>query len=404
MRRRDAWILVICAVLTNTVSFLDRNTLTTISPSVIKGLDIDQTMYGFALTAFACSYLIASPFAGRMLERIGARRGLLIAVLVWSTVSGLHALAVAYPLLLAMRAALGVAESPCLPGASQVIVRALPPPSRARAFGLLFIGSSLGGICAAPIAGYFDTRWGWQSAFLATATIGLAWVPIWLAVAFRQRSREVIDRPTEKPAGAPPASLRAVLRDPIVLRGVLTVFFTSLPLSFPGGWGSQLLSVDFHIKNVTHYNWLPSLGIDVGGLFFGDLMSRRYRRRGVGPDPAALTLALFLVTLGTWGAAASPDPWLAMISLGLILTGATGVYTVMLAETTAHVPHAAAMIAGSVTAVQALAFIVVSPLIGWIGDRTGTHIYTLVGLGFIPVATWVFAMVTLRRRPAVTAR
>src|SRR6185295_16573165 len=132
------------------------------------------------------AYLIGAPPAGWLVDRLGARRGLLWAVLLWSAVAALHALVPGFGVLFALRIALGLAESPSFPGAAQTVQRALPPEERARGFGVLFTGSSFGAMLAPPIASYLATRFGWRTAMLSTAAIGLVWVPVWLLVAFRK--------------------------------------------------------------------------------------------------------------------------------------------------------------------------------------------------------------------------
>src|SRR5262245_56279101 len=134
-----------------TVSYIDRSTLAVLGPSVKSALDIDATEYGWLTSAFSMAYLIATPLAGWWIGRIGARRGLVGSVLLWTAVSALHALVPGFGVLFALRIALGMAEGPSFPGAAQTIQRVLPPNERARGFGVLFTGSSLGGMIVPPL-------------------------------------------------------------------------------------------------------------------------------------------------------------------------------------------------------------------------------------------------------------
>jgi MFS family permease len=117
------------------VSYIDRQTLSVIAPTVQAQLGIDDVAYGWLVSAFSIAYLVGAPIAGRVIDRVGARRGLLVAVLVWSGVAALHTLVPGFGVLFGLRIALGIAESPSFPGAAQTIHRALPPkdrPPRAR--------------------------------------------------------------------------------------------------------------------------------------------------------------------------------------------------------------------------------------------------------------------------------
>src|SRR5437870_1617501 len=123
------------------VSYLDRQALAILAPTICRALDISDGEYGYLVSAFSLAYLFFAPLGGRLIDRIGARRGLLASVLVWSVVSATHALAPGFAVLLALRIALGIAEAPSFPGAAQTVSRVLPERDRGTGFGLLFTGS-----------------------------------------------------------------------------------------------------------------------------------------------------------------------------------------------------------------------------------------------------------------------
>src|SRR5262249_41416999 len=148
--------------------------------TVREALHINHSAYGSLTGAFSLSYLVGAPLAGWLLDRIGARRGLTLSILVWSAVSALHALAPSVAVLFLLRVALGLAESPSFPGAAQTVRRALPRSHRAMGYGVVFTGSSLGAMIAAPLAIGLNNRLGWRLAFVGTSLCGLLWLPLWL--------------------------------------------------------------------------------------------------------------------------------------------------------------------------------------------------------------------------------
>src|SRR5438128_12576498 len=89
---RWAWALALTGTFTMSVSYVDRQTLSALAPTVTKELNIDETHYGLLVSAFSIAYLVGAPLAGRFIDAVGARRGLLGAVLIWSAVAALHAL------------------------------------------------------------------------------------------------------------------------------------------------------------------------------------------------------------------------------------------------------------------------------------------------------------------------
>src|SRR4051794_5081374 len=164
------------------VSYIDRQTLAAIAPSVRSALDLSHTEYGWLISAFSLAYLVGAPTAGVIVDRFGARRGFAVAVVVWSIVAGAHALVTSFAMLFALRILLGAAEAPSFPAAAQAIRRSLPKTYRSAAYGLLFTGSSVGAMIAAPLALSLEGSFGFRAAFVGTAVIGTAWIPFWLVM------------------------------------------------------------------------------------------------------------------------------------------------------------------------------------------------------------------------------
>src|SRR6478736_5469919 len=94
--RASGWAVALVATLGMSVSYVDRQTLAAIAPSVTKALAIDNTQYGWLISAFSIAYLVGAPLAGILVDRLGARRGFAVAVFVWSIVAGMHGLATSF--------------------------------------------------------------------------------------------------------------------------------------------------------------------------------------------------------------------------------------------------------------------------------------------------------------------
>lgn len=385
--RRQAWLLVLVATLTMAVSYVDRQVLAVLAPTVTAALAIDEPSYGLLAAAFSLAYLVGAPLAGRWIDRVGARRGLLLAVLVWSSVSALHALAPGFASLFALRIALGLTESPSFPGATQTVHRALPPEERARGFGVLFTGSSIGAIVAAPLATFVAARFGWRGAMVVTALVGLAWVPLWLAVAWSNEGRARLDR-RAPPTTEQVPSFVATVRHPAVLRATLLVFASAPVLAFALLWSSKFLVSRYGLSQteVGGLVWLPPLAFDLGAVAFGDLASRR--RDGGTPRllvaiGAALSLAIALVPL-------ADRPSTATALVGVAVTGAGALYALLTSDMLARVPPSCVSVAGGATAAaQSIAYVLVNPLLGKSVQATGSYTAALVAL-----AVWVVPGVT----------
>ena len=377
MKRPVAWAVVIVATLTMTVSYVDRSTLSVLAPAVTKALGISDTGYGWLTAAFSFAYLAATPIAGWWIDRVGARTGLVRSVLVWSTVAALHSLVPGLWSLFALRIALGFAEGPGFPGAAQTVQRVLPPAERARGFGLLFTGSSIGGMLAPPLATLLFRNFGWRVAFLGTAVAGLAWIPLWIGLTRRPAVRERLDLVPD-PAKRR-ASFRQLVGHPLVLRALVGVFAAAPVIGFVTQWGAKYLVRTFHMEQgaVGGYLWLPPLLLDAGALLIGDLASRQ--RRGVGAPPRALYALAMLPCVAIALLPIVETPWQAMAVCGTAIAGGGALYTLCTADLLSRMPAEAVSFAGGILAgAQSLAFIITSPLIGTSVDHF--HDYRAVAL------------------------
>jgi MFS transporter, ACS family, aldohexuronate transporter len=281
-----AWLVAIVATLTMTVSYVDRQTLQVLAPSVTKALGINNEAYGWLVAAFSFSYLFGTPFAGWWIDRVGARRGLVRSVFAWSAVAALHALVPGFGALLVLRLALGITEGPSFPGAAQTVQRILPAADRERGFGVMFTGSGFGAMLVPPLAALIYSYAGWRVAFVLTSAVGLIWIPLWIAVT---RSRAVRDRLDVATATAAPAEPRPqffeLARHPLLIRALCGVFAAAPVFNFSQIWGAKYLVRTFALEqgDVGHYLWLPPVLFDLGAVFFGDRASRQRRPEGVPP-------------------------------------------------------------------------------------------------------------------------
>lgn len=383
------------------VSYVDRQAFAFLSVKVTKDLGISEAQYGWLSSAFSVAYLLATPLCGWWIDRVGARRGLLISVMVWSVVAALHCFATGFLMLFALRIALGIAEGPSFPGSAQVIQRALPPADRARGFGVLFTGSSIGGMIVPPLAAALYAVYGWRLAFVGVAVVGLIWVPLWL-LATRQRGvPEVLDATAAKDAGPPEPRPRSrdLARHPIMLRAIAGIFAAAPIAGFVLLWGSKYLNRTFGVtqEGAAAYLWLPPLAFDGGAILFGDLASRQRRAEGAPPRLLyAIAIPLGAVGLGMLPYAATP--WEGMTLIGVAMVGAGGLYTLVTADLLSRMPPGCVSFAGGMTAAsQSLALIIVNPLIGAAVDHYGSYDVATFGL-----AVWVLpgSLVWLLWRPA----
>jgi MFS transporter, ACS family, hexuronate transporter len=291
-------------------------------------------------------------------------------------------------MLFALRVLLGAAESPSFPAAAQAIQRSLPEARRPAAYGLLFTGSSIGAMIAAPLAVWLEARYGIRFAFVGTALVGLAWIPLWLVVTRGDRLPLLPPSPV-RAAPVPREPWLEVATSPPVVRAVVAIFGSAPALMFVLNWTSQYLveTWDFDQSDVGGYLVFPPLLFDLGAVGFGFLASQR-ERPGVRRTHLDLFAAAAILATALAFAPLAPSAAAAMILFSAAACGGGGIYVLVTADMLARVPAGRASSAGGLTAgAQSLAHIIASPLVGSVIDRTHGYGPAMLALGLAVVPT-----------------
>ena len=173
------------------LTIVDRVAISAAKSSMAAELGIGDVAFGFIFGVFALGYALGQVPAGWAADRYGPRVFLAAIVIAWSLFTGLTALMVVVPMLIAVRFFFGLAEAGIYPTASRAIYSWIPPHDRGRAQGLLFIGSRLGAAFGLSAVSAVMAVVGWRGTFWALAALGIVLAAFWFAW-FR-------NRPDEKP-------------------------------------------------------------------------------------------------------------------------------------------------------------------------------------------------------------
>src|SRR5436190_17554691 len=109
----------ICALLfvVTTINYVDRQVLGILAPTLQRELHWSESDYGDVVSWFSLVYAFGFLAAGRLLDRVGVRRGFAVAIVAWSVAAIGHAFARTAAVFSAARALLGLGESANSPGA-----------------------------------------------------------------------------------------------------------------------------------------------------------------------------------------------------------------------------------------------------------------------------------------------
>ena len=178
-----------------TVNYIDRQVLAILAPTLTRELGWRETDYAAIVSWFSVAYGVGLLGMGRVMDRIGVRLGLSLAVGVWSLASMAHALVRSVAGFGVARALLGIGESGNFPAAVKTVAEWFPKRERALATGVFNAGTNVGVVLAALLVPWIALVLGWRWAFLATGALDLVWLGAWLAF-YRDPDRH----PTVSPA------------------------------------------------------------------------------------------------------------------------------------------------------------------------------------------------------------
>jgi ACS family hexuronate transporter-like MFS transporter len=262
------WGILLLLFLAGVLNYIDRQTLSVLKPLVKSALNTDEVGYAFLVNVFTFCYAGAYMATGWITDRIGARVGFIVFIVLWSLATIGCGFANTFVAFAICRGLLGLAE----PGNQPVTIRALtlwvPVEKRGLIMSLVGSGGTVGSVAAAPVVAWLATSWGWHAAFLIPGVLGLVVGTAWWFI-YRHPSRKA------------PASSGLPIEEPLsglswgqlwrqrTLWGIVLARFISDPVWYfclfwmPGYFQEQR---GLSLKEAGMIGWIPFFAASVGGI------------------------------------------------------------------------------------------------------------------------------------------
>ena len=415
------WWIAAVLFLSTAINYIDRQTLALLAPYLKQDYHWTNTDYANIVVAFRVAYSIGQTVCGRLMDRVGTKRGLTITVLWYSLVSVLTPLARGFYSFLGIRFLLGAGESGNWPAATKAVSEWFPKQERGLATAVFDSGSSIGGAIAPLLILPIYFRWGLRPAFIVPGLLGFLWLFLWRWLYYRPEDHPRID----------PSELQRILDD----READSARKKSLPkwhelLKLPQTWGTiiartftdpvfffiadwfpiYLVAKGISLKTGLIAVWIPFVGADLGN-FFGGWMSGYLIRRGWPVGKARKAIVVFG---GIGVTALIPTIFTTNLSILTVLfataTFCYGSYTtianVLPSDLFFH--ESVASVSGMSGTGAAIGTILVFELAGHLSDArlsTGTHLFDplMILAGFIPFTGMLLVLLLIRNTKATSA-
>jgi ACS family hexuronate transporter-like MFS transporter len=400
------------------INYIDRQTLSLLAPFLKRDYHWTNTDYAAIVIAFRAAYSIGQTLCGRLMDRLGTKRGLSITVAWYSLVSLLTPLARGFYSFLGFRFLLGAAESGNWPAATKAVSEWFPKHERGLATALFDSGSSIGGAIAPFFVLWIYFRFGWRTAFVVPGLLGIPWLLAWRWLYYTpqehprisEAERRMILADTVEPGSEKKARprWRDLLKLPQTWGTIVARTFTDPVFFFIADWFPiYLVAKGIPLKSGLIAVWIPFLAADLGN-FFGGGMSGYLIKRGWSVGNARKALAVF----GGFGVMLL-IPTIFTVNLYLLaLLFGLATFSYASFTTIANVLPSDLFTSESVASVSglsgtgaAIGTIIVYILAGRLSDArlaTGTHLFDplMIIAGLIPFAGMLLVLLLVRNTEA----
>ncbi len=194
------WTICTLLFFATTVNYLDRQVLSLLQPTLAEKYNWTNNDYANITSVFQFVYAISMLFAGRIIDKLGTKKGYVWAIIIWSVGALLHALAIplgeslvtffgwlgitalSVPVVGFMlgRSVLAIGEAGNFPAAIKATAEYFPKKERSFATGIFNSGANVGAILAPLTVPWIEVNWGWQAAFIVIGGVGFLWLLFWI--------------------------------------------------------------------------------------------------------------------------------------------------------------------------------------------------------------------------------
>jgi ACS family hexuronate transporter-like MFS transporter len=283
--RHLRWYIGGLLFLSTVINYIDRQTLSVLAPYIKTEFNWTNTDFAWLIIAFRIAYAFGQTASGRLLDKIGTRNGLTIAVTFYSVAAMLTSLATGFKSLAGFRFLLGLGESANWPGATKAVSEWFPRRDSGWAVALFDSGSSIGGALAPFIVLWAYHEFGsWRPAFIVTGLLGFGWLILFRMMYQRpedhprlsaeERTLILEGRASATTGAESRLSYSTLLRLPQTWGIIIGKSLTDPVWFFITDWFAiYLVSKGYRLEESLLAFWVPFLAADLGNFAGGGVSS-----------------------------------------------------------------------------------------------------------------------------------
>ena len=271
--------------LSTVINYIDRQTLSVLAPHLKLEFHWSNSDFALIIIAFRIAYAVGQAIAGRVIDRLGTRRGLSISVAFYSVAAMVTSMASGLAGFAGCRFLLGLGEAANWPGATKAVSEWFPRRESGWAVALFDSGSSIGGAVAPFLVFAVTAAFGnWRPAFIVTGALGFLWLFAFRRMYYspethpritaEERQRVLSERDSGSADPGQRLSYHTILRLPQTWGLVIGKALTDPVWFFITDWFAiYLVSRGYKVEDSLIAFWVPFLAADLGNFAGGGASS-----------------------------------------------------------------------------------------------------------------------------------
>lgn len=194
------WVICALPFLATGLTYIDRQTIGFLKPTLSAEYGWTAADYSHIVMFFMLCYAIGYALFGRIIDKIGVKKGYILAVVIWTLAhlacaffKGLTPAVVLIGFMMS-QALLGLGQAGNFPAALKTVAEWFPQKERALANGIFNAGSNVGAIITPLIVPVITIHYGWEWAIVATGSLSAVWLVLWALVYKNPRDHKKLSK------------------------------------------------------------------------------------------------------------------------------------------------------------------------------------------------------------------
>jgi len=174
------WYICVLLFFATVIAYVDRGVLGYLKDTLQHVIGWDSIQYSYVLASFKIAYAIGLVGAGWFTDRLGTRKGLAIAIVLWSLAAMSPGAATSVLTFGIAMFFLGLGEAANFPACIKTVAEWFPKGERALATGIFNSGANFGNVAVPLLVPLLVGAFTWRGAFAVTGATGFIWLVFWL--------------------------------------------------------------------------------------------------------------------------------------------------------------------------------------------------------------------------------